>query len=295
MRGSVGWVVLAASLWGTTGTAAFFLGAGVSPLAIGAATMGIGGVLLALWGGRATLALWRDSSARALVMVGALGAVLYPLAFYSGMATAGIALGNVIALGLGPLTAAVLEWVVDRRPPGRIWWWASTAAFGGIVVMSLAKVELGGAREGNLIQGIGLAVVAGLAYGLYTFVMGKLSDKGHPPHAVAGGMFGAGAPILLVVLGFTGAALLEEPWRIGLVGYLVIGPMFIAYLAFSRAVKLLRASSVATVALLEPVVATLLAVFIVGEVLDPLAFGGIGMVAVSLVLFSLARGPQLRS
>ena len=295
MQRSVVWVVLAASLWGTTGTAAFFLGPDVSPLAIGAVTMGVGGVLLVLWGGPATLALWRDRQSRWLLIAGALGTIIYPLAFYSGMATAGIALGNVIALGLGPLTAALLEWGVDRRRPSLSWWVASTAALAGIAVMAGAKVELGGGRPGNVVMGVGLAAVSGLAYGAYTYVFGKLADRGHSPRAVAGGVFGAGAPILLVVLIVTGAPLVATPERAGLVAYLVLGPMVIAYLAFTAALRTLRASTVATIALVEPVIATALAVLIVGEVLGTSAVVGIGLVLISLVVFSTTRGPQLRA
>jgi DME family drug/metabolite transporter len=288
------WVVLAASLWGTTGTAAFFLGADVSPLAIGAVTMGVGGVLLALWGGTATLALWRDPNSRVLLIAGAIGTIVYPLAFYSGMATAGIALGNVIALGLGPLTAALLEWGVDRRRPSLSWWIASSVALAGIALMAVAKVELGGGRPGNVALGVGLAAVAGLAYGAYTYVFGKLADRGHSPRAVAGGVFGAGAPILLVVLIVTGAPLVATPERLGIVVYLVLGPMVIAYLAFTAAMRTLRASTVATIALIEPVIATALAVLVVGEVLGSSAVVGIVLVLVSLVVFSTSRGPQLR-
>lgn len=295
MQRSVVWVVLAASLWGTTGTAAFFLGADVSPLAIGAVTMGVGGVLLALWGGTATLALWRDPSSRWLLIAGALGTITYPLAFYSGMANAGIALGNVIALGLGPLTAALLEWGIDRRRPSVSWWIASTAALIGIALMAGAKVELGGGRPENVTLGVGLAVVAGLAYGAYTYVFGKLSDRGHSPRAVAGGVFGAGAPALLVVMFVTGAPLVATPERVGLVAYLVLGPMVIAYLAFTAALRTLRASTAATIALVEPVVATALAVLVVGEVLGSSAVLGILLVLLSLLVFSTTRGPQLRS
>ena len=295
MQRSVLWVVLAASLWGTTGTAAFFLGPDVSPLAIGAVTMGVGGLILALWGGTATLGLWRDRSSRRLVLVGALGTVAYPLAFYSGMATAGIALGNVIALGLGPLTAAILEAVIDRRRPSMSWWIASAAALSGILLMAGARVELGGGRPSNVALGVILATVAGLAYGAYTYALGKLADGGHSPRAVAGGVFGAGAPVLLVVLLVTGAPLVATAERVGLVAYLILGPMVIAYLAFTKALARLRASTVATIALLEPVVATALAILIVGEVLGPLAVTGIVLVLVSLVVFSASKGPQLRT
>jgi DME family drug/metabolite transporter len=294
MQRSVVWVVLAASLWGTTGTAAFFLGADVSPLAIGAVTMGLGGVLLALWGGTATLALWRDPRSRWLLFAGALGTIIYPLAFYSGMANAGIALGNVIALGLGPLTAALLEWGVDRRRPSLSWWIASSVALAGIALMAGAQVELGGGRPENVTLGVGLAAAAGLAYGAYTYVFGKLADRGHSPRAVAGGVFGAGAPVLLVVMFVSGAPLVATPERVGLVAYLVLGPMVIAYLAFTAALRTLRASTVATIALVEPVIATALAVLIVGEVLGASAVVGIVLVLMSLVVFSTTRGPQLR-
>lgn len=295
MQRSVLGVAMAAILWGTTGTAAFFLGADVSPLAIGAVTMGVGGAVLALWGGQATLALWRDPKARWLLVAGALGTITYPLAFYSGMATAGIALGNVIALGLGPLTAAVLEWFVDRRRPSVSWWIATSIALAGIVLMAGAKVELGGGRSSNVALGVGLAIIAGLAYGSYTYVFGKLSDQGHSPRAVAGGVFGAGAPILVGVLVVTGAPLFASPERIGLAVYLILGPMVIAYLAFTSALATLRASTVATIALLEPVVATILAVVIVGEVLGGSAVVGIALITVSLILISTNRGAQLRA
>ena len=295
MQRSVVWVVLAAALWGTTGTAAFFFGPDVSPLAIGAATMGVGGLLLALWGGASTLASWRDGRSRRLLIVGALGTITYPLAFYSGMAAAGIALGNVIALGLGPLTAAILEWAVDRRRPSSRWWIASGVASVGIVLMAGAEVQLGGGRPANVALGVGFAALAGVAYGAYTYVLGKLADQGHSSRAVAGGVFGAGAPVLLIVLVITGAPLVATTERVGLVVYLVLGPMVIAYLAFTRALATLRASTVATIALLEPVIAAALAVLIVGEVLGAQAVGGIVLVLVSLVVFSTTRGPQLRS
>ncbi|HEV8013214.1 MAG TPA: DMT family transporter, partial [Pontimonas sp.] len=118
---------------------------------------------------------------------------------------------------------------------------------------------------------------------------------GHTPRAVAGGVFGAGAPALLLVMLVTGAPLVATPERVGIVAYLVLGPMVIAYLAFTAALRTLRASTVATIALVEPVIATALAVLIVGEVLGYTAVVGIVLVSVSLVVFSTTRGPQLRA
>ena len=99
-------------LWGTTGTAATFA-PGAGPLAIGAAALGIGGLAGCHRGpcararrGRASAALRRSSSA------GAVAVAIYPLAFYSSMHLAGVALGTVVSLASAPLASGVLEWFV---------------------------------------------------------------------------------------------------------------------------------------------------------------------------------------
>ncbi len=288
-------VMVAALLWGTTGTAAFWLGANVSPLAIGAATMGIGGVILALVGGQSSLTVLRDGGSRVWAALGIIGVVVYPLAFYWGMSQAGIALGNLIALGLGPLVVALLEWGVDRSAPSRLWWFASGVALAGIAVMSVAKVDLGGGRESNVALGVALAVVAGAAYGLYTYAFGRLIERGHTPRAVIGAMFGGASPVLLLVLAFTGAGLFASLPQVALVGYLVLGPMVLAYVAFSAALKTLRSSTVASVALLEPVVAGLLAVLLVGERLGPLAWVGGLIVLGAMAMLSRDNGERSSS
>ena len=288
-------VMVAALLWGTTGTAAFWIGAQVSPLAIGAATMGIGGVVLALLGGSSSLAVLRDAGTRAWAVLGILGVVLYPLTFYWGMSEAGIALGNLIALGLGPLVVALLEWGLDRSAPSRLWWFASGIALAGIAVMSVAKVDLGGGRESNVGLGVVLAVTAGVSYGLYTYAFGRLIERGHTPRAVIGAMFGGASPILLLALAVTGAGLFVSVSQVALVGYLVLGPMVLAYVAFSVALKTLRSSTVASVALLEPIIAGLLAIVLVGERLGPLAWvGGLGVLG-AMVMLSRDKGERASS
>jgi drug/metabolite transporter, DME family len=286
------YVVVAALLWGTTGTAAFFLGTEVPPLAIGAATMGFGGVILAFLGGRACLAVVSDRGARVWLGFGVLGVVVYPLTFYWGMSLAGIALGNLVALGLGPIAVALLEWAVDKSAATRRWRIALVFAITGVIVMSSGKVELGGDRVGNVALGLGLAVAAGLSYGLYTYAFGRLIDRGHTPRAVVGAVFGSGAPVLLVVVALVGGGLFASPGKVSLVAYLVLGPMVVAYLAFSKALQTLRSSSVASIALLEPVAAGALAFVVVGERLGPLAGLGALLVLVSLALVSSEKSDR---
>ena len=74
-------LVLASVLWGTTGTAASLLPDSVSPLAIGASTFAVGGLLLFVFSARASIAALRDTRSRPWLLIGAVGVVVYPLAF----------------------------------------------------------------------------------------------------------------------------------------------------------------------------------------------------------------------
>lgn len=63
-----------------------------------------------------------------VLLFGAVGVVIYPLAFYAAMDLAGVAIGNVVALGSGPAFAALFEWAWERRRPGGAWIACTAAA-----------------------------------------------------------------------------------------------------------------------------------------------------------------------
>lgn len=155
-------VALAAALWGTTGTVAYLLSESVSALAVGATTMGVGGLVLALIAGRRALRLWTVSSLRVLLLIGGVAVAIYPLAFYTGMSLAGVAVGNIVALATGPLVGAVLEWRLERDPPGRTWWWALLVGFIGVVALASGEREFTTADLNLWPLGLGLALLAGI-------------------------------------------------------------------------------------------------------------------------------------
>lgn len=107
-------VLVAAVLWGTTGVSATFAPE-VGAIAIGAAAMGIGGLL------QATIAMRAIArSAQALhqqwpwLLLGALAVAICPLAFYGSMRLAGVTVGTVVSIGSAPLLSALIEVVMDR-------------------------------------------------------------------------------------------------------------------------------------------------------------------------------------
>lgn len=285
--------VLAASvLWGTTGTAATFA-PDVSPLAIGAVAMGLGGLLQAALAARPIIAfaasLRRQWPTAAL---GSLAVATYPLAFYSSMHLAGVAVGTVVSIGSAPLASAVIERIVDkRRFTGR---WAAGAALGlvGAVLLCLAEAGQGdpasAAGSGwSASAGIGLGLLAGLTYALYSWAAHRLINTGVPARTVMGAVFGAGGLLLMPVLAITGAPLVAS-WQNFVVGtYMALVPMFAGYVLFGLGLARVRASMATTISLAETVVAAVLAVVVVGERLPALAWVGAALVAGSLFVLTL--------
>ena len=287
------WALVAASiLWGTTGTAASFVDDAVSPVAIGAATMAIGGALLLAISARGAIAAMRRPDARRWLLIGAIGVVAYPLAFYSAMDLAGVAIGNVVALGSGPLFAALLERVIDGRRLTRRWMLGASADIVGVALLVVGGHGGAGAADADAVPlGVALGLVAGAAYALYTFASGRVIGLGVSSRSTMGAVFGLGAIPLAIVLLATGAPILESPQNVAIVGYLALGPMFLAYVLFGWGLRSIRSSTVTVVTLLEPVVATILAVLIVGERLDALGWVGLALILLGVTVVSTARRP----
>src|SRR5207248_11782326 len=96
-------VLLAAVLFGTTGTAQALGPAGLSPLTVGAARVVLGGGalgLLAFAGSRAGARL-----PPALVLCAGAAVAAYQLTFFEAVHRAGVAVGAVVAIGSGPIAA----------------------------------------------------------------------------------------------------------------------------------------------------------------------------------------------
>ncbi|EMY33912.1 hypothetical protein D477_012315, partial [Arthrobacter crystallopoietes BAB-32] len=137
--GGIAAILATSFLWGTTGTAATFA-PGAGPLAIGAAALGIGGLLqavIAIPELRRTRGLLRANPG--LVAAGALAVAIYPLAFYSSMHLGGVAVGTVVSLASAPLASGILERVIERRQLSRWWLLAAFLGIAGSALLCASK------------------------------------------------------------------------------------------------------------------------------------------------------------
>lgn len=281
-----GCVLAAAVLWGTTGTAAA-LAPGVGSLAVGAAAMGVGGLLQAVAAHRSMRANRAGLAAQwRTLAVAAVAVAVYPLAFYTSMRLAGVAIGTVVSIGSAPMAAALVERVIDRQPLSRPWALGATAGVLGVLALALAHPGQESATGGSGAQpvlGIALGLLAGATYALYSWGAARVMRRGLPSRPVMGAVFGAGGVLLLPVLLLTGAPIVASWSNFAAVAYLALVPMFLGYVLFGRGLAAVPASTATTLSLLEPAVAALIAVLVLHEQLPPLGWVGMGILLASLV------------
>ncbi len=283
-------VLLASALWGTTGTTATFA-AGVSPLGIGAVTMGLGGLLLALTAlgsilgsGKRILDHWP------MLAFGALSVGVYPLAFYTSMHLAGVAIGTVVSIGSAPLAASITERVFDGQKLTKKWCMGAVTGLVGAVLLCFAKSAPHGhgnpADAANVVYGILLGLVAGLTYALYSWAARRLMQVGVPPRAAMGSVFGVGGLFLLPVLFITGAPFLTSWANVAVGLYMAFVPVLAAYVLFALGLARVSATTATTLSLLEPVIAAVLAVMIVGERLPATGWAGMSLIVGCLFILT---------
>lgn len=285
---AVGAVVLGAALWGTTGIAQELgaptaappsvaavrtLGGGAALVLVALATTGTTGLLDTLARGRGAL----------LLAVGAMAA--FQLGYLGAVRSTGVAVGVLVAIGSAPAWAGAYD-ALRGRHPGRRWVVAT-----GLSVVAAGLLLLPGGRATVTPTGIVLALVAGLAYATYAIASKALLDRGVagiPVMAVA--IFGAG-----VVLS-PALALADTGWlttRSGALGgaWLALLAVGASYPAFVWGLARLPAPVVTTVTLIEPLVAAVLAVGLLGERLTGAPLLGAVLLLAGLALVSV-RPPR---
>ncbi len=280
-------LLVACLMWGTTGVVATFMTDDVSTLAIGSFTMGVGGAILAAITWRDVRTAIRIPAARSWILWGGLGVLVYPLAFYTGMDLIGVAVGNSIALGSGPLFAGLIEWISTRAVPAVRWFVALGVASTGLIFVAIA----GGNDGSGALSGIGFGVLAGIAYALYSVSGSRVIASGANFRGAMGAVFGAGAVPLLIVLALTGAPLVSDAANVARGAYLALGPLVIAYLFFGYALTKVSAASATLVTLLEPAFSVILAVVVLGETLPLIGWSGTALLIVGVVIATAPQKP----
>ncbi|MDO6427376.1 EamA family transporter [Thalassotalea sp. 1_MG-2023] len=271
-------IIIASFLWGTTGTIASYA-PNISPFAIGAFSMGLGGVLLVISARKTLLNNYKKMLAKPkLLFFGAISVAVYPLAFYSSMRLSGVAIGTVISISTAPFFAAILERLLNKKTITLQWILSFMLGSVGIILLALGKDDSVYVTH-QLHQhslGILLGCMAGFAYAGYSWAAKNLIESGVHAQSSMSGLFGLASLILLPSLFFTGEHLFSSASNTFISLYMAVIPMFLGYILFSYGLNYIEASKATLITLIEPLIATLLAIIIIGEKFTMIGwFGGI--------------------
>lgn len=280
---AVAQVLLGTALFGTVGTARA-LGPDAPAGALGGARALLAAAVLVplavVAGDR-----WHDSLRRGSVWLAGICQAGFQLCFLSAVLLTGVATGTLLAIGSAPLLAGLLHRRVDRA-------WAVATAVG---VAGLTLLVTGGS-DGAQVDGAGalLALGAGLSYAGYAVATGRAMVSGAAPTAVTAGTFTVTALLLAPFLLLADPSWLVRPDGVAVVVWLALAPTVTSYLLLSRGLQVLPAPVVTTLGLAEPVVATGLAVVVLGERPTAVAWLGAALVLASLAATAVAAGAGRR-
>lgn len=275
-------VVLAASLWGTTGTAqqlgpdsSTSLGVGALRLLVGGATL----VLLAAWAGGLRHQPWRTAAGP--LIGGGVFVAVYQLAFFEATRRAGVAPATVITIASAPVFSTLLALARGtHRPSGA----AIKALAITIVGVTLLGVAAGAGDAPSPGSGIACALVSGAGYALYAELGRAAMDRGVHSTTSMAVLFCGGALLASLALPWQPLGWVTTGSGALMLAHLAIVTLGIGYAFYGWGLKRLAVPTVVTLTLAEPVVAALLAVFVLDEPLGTTGWVGIGLVVVGLAI-----------
>jgi drug/metabolite transporter, DME family len=206
----------------------------------------------------------------------------YQLAYFAAVATAGVSIATLVALGTAPLLIAVGAALLGHGRPDVATVVALVVALVGLVL--LVGVSAGVDTGTTVLVGALVALVSAAGYAVIT-----LAGGGVPAGVPVTLTSFAGAAVLLTPVALAlGLRLTGDPVALGVLLYLGAVPSALAYTLFFTGLRTVPGAVAAIVTLLEPLTATALATAFLGERLAPAALVG------GLLVLAAVAGLYLR-
>ena len=282
------YIICAAALWGTTGTAQGLAPIGANPMTVGAIRLSIGGLSLLI------LAISRkqlfSGKKWPLVptIVSALFVACYQLFFFAAVAKTGVAVGTMVAIGSSPVAAGILGFLIRKEKLDKKWYLATLLAVIGCVLLSSADGQISLDLTGVL-----LALGAGVSYAVYTVTTKGLLDT-HSPDAVMAVVFSGAAILLFPTFFFYDWRWMLHPQGFIVALHLGIVTTALSYWLYARGLKLIHVGHVATLSLAEPLTAALLGILILGERVGGQEVFGMFLIFSGVALLAMVSPPCRR-
>jgi DME family drug/metabolite transporter len=283
-------LVVAGLLWGTGGFSGTLLGhvTGLSPLAVAAYRLAVGGGLIGIVLLATGRRLPRSRAAYARVaLIGVLTAV-YQASYFAAVTLTTVSLATLITIGSSPVVVLAVETITGRRRLDRAVLLTLGLALAGLGL--LVGLPSGTFGTGALLAGAGLALLSAICFATMSLACAA-PIAGLDELTTTGAGFSIGGALLLAVTAPTvGVGFAPTPAALGLATFLGLVPTAVAYVSYFRGLPTAGPGTAALLALLEPLVGSLLAAVFLHETLGIAGWCG----AVSLMIAVVLAGRAAR-
>ena len=201
-------------------------------------------------------------------------------AVYQGMAIGVISVVSTIA-ATGPVVPILVGLILGERPTW-LQFLGMALALGGIALLAVDRRPTQSGR--HLLPGVGLALVAALAFGLFLVAI-RYASRPDPVWGVLATRTGSVAALLLLAGAFRSRIKVARPDLPALFAIGVLDVSADVFFAFATTLGLL--SVVSILSSLYPVSTVILARFVLNERMAPSQQAGIGLAFAGVLLISL--------
>lgn len=270
-------ILIAAVLWGTTGTAQALAPDDAHPIAIGAARLAIGGsflLILLLLSGTLSFKNWPIKA----TLLAALSMAMYQPLFFSGVMMTGVAVGTVVTIGSAPILSGLLEWLFLKTRPSKVWWYSTILSIVGCILLFVNSDSVHVEPVGIM-----LALGAGFVFASYTLVSRSVVQV-QPSLSVVAVIFSLSGLMLSPSLFIFDMSWITESNGVLVSLHLGLVATALAYFLFAQGLKKVKSSTAVTLALAEPLTAALLGVFLLEETLTITSWIGMVFIILGIVV-----------
>lgn len=278
-RGAVLSVVGAALLFGTSATAVELLVPQASAQSVAGWRLLVGALgLIAVTRGLEFLQLYRLP----VTWLMGISVAAFQFFFFLSASINGVAVGTLVTISAAPWFSGLLGWAWGAGKPSRTWWISTALGIIGVFMLvgisGTNDIQIGGTLAG---------LAAALSYAVMTNSGTRLAAAGHHPTHILAASFAIGAVLLLPFV-VAGGGWVGSVNGVLLVLWVGLGVTTLAYVLFGVGLKHLMPGTIATLNLAEPLLATLLAVVVLGEQLTLLGWLGCLLIVIALSLLARA-------
>lgn len=272
-------VIMAAVLWGTTGSAQAFAPQNATPIVIGALRMAVGGTALLLVAKVRGAFKTKIELNKKLLLISSMCMAAYQPLFFLGVFKTGIALGTVLALGSAPVFSGVIEYFMGEKLSKR--WIIGTI----VSIIGCAFLFMGqGSMDINIFGSV-LSLGAGLSYAIYVKASQSLFQESRRD-VVNGLVFFISAVILTPILFKNDLSWVMSIRGIMVTLHLGIVATALAYTLFSYGLVNISTPKAVTLTLVEPLTAAIFGVFMFNEKLTGMSMFGVLLLFCGLIINS---------